>query len=318
MATVQAQESPWLAGAKKEGELLVYGTMNIPQMGKMLEEFQKKYPFIQARQYRAGGEKLAQRIVTEVRAGQHLADVYQISGAETFGLVRQGFFQKYESPERKHVEDNYKDKAGYWTGIYANIEVIGYNTSLVPESELPKNHQDLLDPRWKGKIGMDPTDIEWYITQIHILGKEKAARFMKQFATQEIQILRGHTLLAQMLAGGAYSLIMTLRDNTAYQLIKKGAPISWTAIEPVIPNPANSVSLPNRPPHPNTAKLFIDYILSREGQEVMRSLGRNTTRADVEPGMPRIAKLKYGKIDWSTYMQEYKRYEAEYRELFLK
>jgi iron(III) transport system substrate-binding protein len=318
VVTVQAQESPWIEGAKKERELLVYGTMNIPQMGKMLEEFQKKYPFIQARQYRAGGEKLAQRIVTEVRAGQHLADVYQVSGAETFGLARQGFFQKYESPERQRVDDNYKDRAGNWTGIYANIEVIGYNKDLVSESELPKNHQDLLDPKWKGKIGMDPTDIEWYITQIHILGKEKAANFMKQFAKQEIQIQRGHTLLAQMLAGGAYSLIMTLRDNTAYQLIKKGAPIDWTAIEPVIPNPANAVSLPNQPPHPNAAKLFIDYVLSREGQEVMRSLGRNTTRTDVDPVMPRIRKLKYGKIDWSVYMEDYKKYEAEYRELFLK
>lgn len=317
-APVQSAESPWIKGAKKEGELLVYGTMNIPQMGEVLKQFQKKYPFIQARQYRAGGEKLAQRIVTEVRAGQHLADIYQISGAETFGLARRGFFQQYESPERKFIEDNYKDSAGYWTGIYANIEVIGYNKDLVSESQLPKNHQDLLDPRWKGKIGLDPTDIEWYITQIHILGREKAATFMKEFAKQELQIQRGHTLLAQMLAGGAYSLIMTLRDNTAYQLIKQGAPIDWTAIEPVIPNPANTVSLPKEPPHPHAAKLFIDYILSKEGQEVMRGLGRNTTRTDVDPVMPRIRKLKVGKMDWSTYMDDYKKYEAEFREIFLK
>ena len=141
---------------------------------------------------------------------------------------------------------------------------------------------------------------------------------MKKFAQQDIQFRRGHTLLGQLLTAGEFSLIMTLRDSDAYQLRKKGAPIDWVAIEPVIPVPATAIALPKQPPHPNAARLFIDYILSREGQEVMRSLGRNTTRTDVDPLLERIKNLRYEKIDWPSYIENYKRYEREFQEIFLK
>ena len=316
--SIRGAESLWVEKAKAEKELLVYGTMPIPDMQEMFRNFEKRYPFIKANQYRSGADKLAQRIATEVKAGRHLADVYLIAGAEMFLLKRQGFISRYESPERKLIRDIYKDKDGYWTGAYANIELIGYNKNLVAASEAPRSHQDLLDPKWKGKIGMDPTDIEWYMIQIHLLGKEKGREFMKKFAQQDIQFRRGHTLLGQLLTAGEFSLIMTLRDNTAYQFMKKGGPIDWVAIEPVIPSPANAVALPKQPPHPNAARLFIDYILSREGQEVMRSLGRNTTRTDVDPLLERIKNLRYEKIDWPSYIENYKRYEGEFQEIFLK
>ncbi len=311
-------QSQLIEKAKREKEVMLYGTMNIPQMQIIIKSFEKKYPFLKVNHYRAGGEKLAQKIATELRAGSHLADVYQISGAEMFLIKKQGHISRYEPPERKAVRPIYKDKDGYWTGIYANLELIGYNKSLVPAEEVPRTHQALLDPKWKGKIAIDPTDIEWYITQIFLLGNTKAKEFMERFAQQDLQVRRGHTLLAQLLAAGEFSLLMTLRDNTAHGLMTKGAPIDWVAIEPVIPNPANSVALPNRPPHPNAARLFIRYVLSREGQEVMRSLGRNITRADLEPLLPRVKKLKYGRIDWADYFVKYKKYEADFRNTFVK
>ena len=314
---VAGAQSPWVEKAKAEKEVKLYGTMNIPQMQTVIKSFEKKYPFIKVRNYSDGGKKLAQKIATEIRAGRYFADVYQISGAEMFLLKRQGYLNKYESSERKHTRDIYKDKGGYWTGIYANLEFIGYNKTLVSAREAPRGHNDLLDPKWKGKIAIDPTDIEWYITQVYLLGEAKAKEFMQRFARQELQVRRGHTLLAQLLAAGEFSLLMTLRDNTGYSLIQKGAPIDWVAIEPVIPNPANAVALPNRPPHPNAARLFIDYVLSREGQGVMRTLGRNITRVDLDPLQARVKKLKYGKIDWADYMGDYKKYEAEFRELFV-
>lgn len=317
-STSWAAQSPWIEKAKTEGELMLYGTMQIVHMQTVIKNFEEKYPFIKVSYYRAGGDKLAQKIAAEVRAGVHLADVYQISGAESFQLKKSGFFRHYESPERKHIRDIYKDKDGHWTGIYANLELIGYNKTLVPADQAPRNHQDLLDPKWKGKIGLDPTDVEWYITQIHLLGEAKGKEFMQQFAKQQIHVRRGHTLLAQLLAAGEFSLLMTLRDNTAYSLIQKGAPIDWVAIEPVIPNPANGVALPSKSPHPNVGRLFIDYILSREGQTVMRSLGRNVTRSDLAPLLDRITKLKLGRIDWADYFPRYKEYEAEFRKTFLK
>lgn len=311
-------QSRWVEKAKPEGELKVYGTTQIPQMHVVIQSFEKKYPFIKVKYYRAGGEKLAHKMVTEVRAGRHLVDVIHISGAETVMLRKMNFLGHYESAERRQIRDIYKDKEGYWTGVYANLELLGYNKDQVSSEQVPRTHKDLLDPKWRGKIGLDPTDIEWYITQMHLLGEAKGREFMQSFSRQEIQLRRGHTLMAQLLAAGEFAVIMTLRDNTAYGLIKRGAPIDWVAIEPVIPNPANSVSLPKQPPHPNAARLWIDYVLSREGQGVLRGFGRNITRADLDPIQPRIKNLKYGKIDWPYYLTRYKKYEEEFRKTFFK
>ena len=311
-------QSQLIEKARAEGELMLYGTTQIVQMQIMIKHFEKKYPFLKVKYYRAGGEKIAQRIVAEARAGRHLADVHQVSGAETLMLTKMGFLGRYESKERKYIRDIYKDKDSYWTGVYANLELIGYNKSLVAPKEAPRSHRDLLDPKWKGKIGMDQTDVEWYITQLHLLGESKGREFMKSFAKQDVQLRRGHTLLAQLLAAGEFQLLMTLRDNTAYMLMKNEAPIDWVAIEPVIPNPANAVSIAKKPPHPNAARLWIDFVLSKEGQGVLRGFGRNITRADLDPLQARVKELKYGNMDWSVYMPKYNQYEAEFRNTFVK
>ncbi len=314
--SISKAQPPSIEKAKEEGQVLLYGTMQISQMRVVIDAFEKKYPFLKVKHYRTNSDKLVQKVFTEVRAGRHLADVYQIRGTRLMRLQRAGLLSHFESPERKYIRDIYKDTKGYWAGVYANLEFIGYNTELVRPEDVPKSHKDLLNPKWKGKIALDTSDVEWYITQIHVLGEEKAKDFMKKFAQQDIQLRRGHTLLAQLLAAGEFAMIMTLRDNTAYNMMKNGAPIDWVAMEPVIPNPPNGISLPRQPPHPNAGKLFVNFMLSKEGQRVMRSLGRNITRTDVDPVSERVKSLKYGKIDWGDYIGNYNRYEKDFRGFF--
>jgi extracellular solute-binding protein len=168
-------------------------------------------------------------------------------------------------------------------------------------------------------MALDSRDYEWYISQIHLLGgEEKAREYMKQLARQEIQIRDGHGLLAQLLAAGEFPLQLTLRDELAEDLIKSGAPIDWVAFEPVIPNAASGVGMARNPPHPNAARLFIDFVLSRESQEAYQREGRTATRTDLESPNERIRKLKYGQIDWATYFGRLNKYEKEYDELFVK
>jgi iron(III) transport system substrate-binding protein len=139
---------------------------------------------------------------------------------------------------------------------------------------------------------------------------------MKQLARQDIQIRDGHSLLAQLLVAGEFPLQLTLRDELADELMKNGAPIDWVAFEPVIPNAASGIGLAKNPPHPNAGRLFIDFVLSREGQILYQSEGRTGTRVDVDPPNERIKKLKYGQIDWTTYFAQLSRYEKEYDQLF--
>ncbi len=133
-------QPPSIEKAKAEGKVLLYGTVQVSQMRVVINNFEKKYPFLKVKHYRTNSDKLVQKVLTEVRAGRHLADVYQVRGTRLIRLQRKGFLSRHESTERKYIRDIYRDKDGYWTGVYANLEFIGYNKNLVSPKEVPKNH----------------------------------------------------------------------------------------------------------------------------------------------------------------------------------
>ena len=142
---IHAQEPS--ASAQVEKKLVLYHSPNVPDTERILAGFRKKYPFVEVETYRASGEKLIQRITAEARAGKQLADAYLLSGFQTWLLKSLGMLAPYSSPEREKVLTALKDLDGYWTGVYWNLEVLAYNTKLVPVSEIPKAWGDLLAPR---------------------------------------------------------------------------------------------------------------------------------------------------------------------------
>jgi iron(III) transport system substrate-binding protein len=302
--------------AKEEKEVVIYHTTNVPDMAKILDGFRQRYPFLKVNNYRGTGEKLIQKITTEIRAGRNSADIYQISGLQTWLLKKLGHLAPYQSPEREMVNPLFKDGQGYWTGAYWNLEVLGYNTETVSPGQVPTKWEDLLDLRWKGLIGLEDEDVNWYASLLHLMGDEKGKDFMRRLARQEIQIRAGHTLLTQLLAAGEFALVPTVRTHSAEKLKEAGAPIEWVAIEPLAPNPPVCVSLAKSAPHPNAGKLFIDYVLSREGQAAVYRLHRNSTRTDVEQPVPRAAKVKLLKMDYDKVSENYSRYATEFREFF--
>ena len=316
---LSAAQSPLIEKAKAEKEVTLYGSTNASVMQKVIQGFEKKYPFLKVNYARTRGDKVMQRVTTEQKAGHFLADVVNVKGSFIYWLKTQGVFERYESPERKYIRDLHKDKDGLYTGVYTNFEFIGYNKKLVSASELPKSPKELLQPKWKGKMALDSRDYEWYISQIHLMGGDaKGKEYMKQLSRQDVQIRDGHGLLAQLLAAGEFSLQLTLRDELAEELIKSGAPIDWVAFEPVIPNAASGVGIAKNPPHPNAARLFIDFVLSRDGQELYQGTGRSGTRTDLASPNERIRKLKYGQIDWASYFERLNQYEKEYDGLFVQ
>src|SRR5215468_11489934 len=127
-----------LGAAQSEKKVVVYHTTTLPDTTALAQGFKKKYPFAEVDNYRGTGEKLLQRITTEIRAGQNLADVYIISGLQTWLLRDMSLLNIYRSPEREKVLAPLRDKQGYWTGVYWNLEVLGYNTRLVAERDVPK------------------------------------------------------------------------------------------------------------------------------------------------------------------------------------
>jgi len=307
----------WTAKAREEKSLVVYHTTNVPDTQKILDGFRKRAPYLTVEPFRATGEKLIQKISTEVKAGRNLADVYIISGLQAWLLKEAGYIAPYASPERERINPALKDRDAYWTGIYWNLEVLGYNAKQVPPQDVPKRWEDLTRPRWKGQIGLEEEDVQWYASILQLMGEEKGKDLMRRIAQQNPQIRRGHTLLGQLMAAGEFALSPTLRVHEAESLKSKGAPIEWHAIEPLAPNPPVCVMLAKGAPRPNAAKVFIDYILSRDGQEIFRQMGRNSSRVDLEQPIARVTKIKLMEMDWERVQKNYARYAQEFRDTFV-
>jgi iron(III) transport system substrate-binding protein len=234
-------------------------------------------------------------------------------------LVKRNIFTPYMSPERSAFDDEFKDSKGLWTGVYHNNIVLAYNTQQVTDQDAPKDYGDLLDPKWHGKIGMDERDYTWYGTLVQAWGREKSDRYMKQLAQQSPLFRRGHALIAQLVVAGEFPLgwVYSFRVETMKQ---EGAPIEWIdTFNPIVVE-SGGIGLSAKARNPNAAKLFIDYVLSREGQLIVRGgkrNPRNASRNDVEPLIPKMnqSRIKSKRVpgEVETNLAQYAR---EYRDIF--
>jgi iron(III) transport system substrate-binding protein len=276
----KAQPKEIIEGAKKEGQLVFYSGIPIPDAQAILAALERKYPFIKTTFYRATGPALVSRIQTEQRAGNHIWDVMNSTGFEPYALLEQGYFAKYDSPERKAFPDGHKDTEGFWATMYTTPMIVSYNTRLVSAEELPKDYFDLLHPRWRGRLGLDSSDFEWYANLRKIWGTEKAQKFLEGLRKQEVRLVQGRALLTELLSGGEVALLTNNFMQNSIEAKRKGSPVELIALDPVI-SAAGLVGINRLAPHPNTARLFVDFVLSREGQELIVKTDRSSVRKDV-------------------------------------
>ncbi|MGH7848505.1 MAG: ABC transporter substrate-binding protein [Candidatus Binatia bacterium] len=269
-----------IEGAKKEGTLMLYTSMNTPDVNGVFGAFKKKYPFLSPKNYTTRSAALLQRILTEAQAGRHTADVIQGNIFTVYVLAQKGIMAKYISPEVAGIPMDFRDPEGRWTAVYQQLNVIGYNSKLVNPKEAPRNYEDLLNPKWKGKMGLDDKQYVWFDGLLKVMGKEKGMAFMKKLATQDIHFRSGQTLLADLVAAGEFGILINTRPDNMVDLKKKGAPTEWVA-----PNPTTVNLLPigvaARAPHPNAARLFVDFMISEEGQRVLGAQGKTPSRPKI-------------------------------------
>src|SRR5215467_15165571 len=174
-----------IEGAKKEGQVIWYVTLNITDSNALLNRFGQKYPFIKTELLRAGSEQLLNRILTEDSAGRSALDLVNLTTINA--LKRRNLLQAYRSPEFAAYPQQFKDAENYSATLYNIYYVIGYSTRMVPPKDAPRNWDDFLDPKWKGKIGMDQEEYEWYAATIQYWGNERAQRFHRALAKQGIR-----------------------------------------------------------------------------------------------------------------------------------
>ena len=257
--------------AKKEGEVVVYTSLISEDLTALSAAFEKKYG-VKVKGWRASSEKVLQRVVAEARAKRNEADVIETNGPELEALHREKVLQPLKSPYLKDLMPQALQPHGEWVGGRITMFVQAYNTKLVPKDELPRSYADLANPRWKGRLGIEAEDDDWFAMVVRSLGEEKGLAIFREIAKNGFSVRKGHTLLANLVASGEVPFSLTTYSHGAEKMKQRGAPVEWYAIEPAIGR-ANGVAVMKSPAHPNAAVLFVDFILSPEGQKILEKGG---------------------------------------------
>jgi ABC-type Fe3+ transport system substrate-binding protein len=284
-----------IEGAKKEGEVIVYGTMSLEAVNLLNARFREKYPYVDVKLNRLGSGKFVPRVLAEVRANKHLADVLQTNSLSLHFLKRDGLLANYLSPEDRFYPKQFKDQ-GYWTTTNMNVHVLAYNTKLIARGKAPRSYDEVLNPVWKGKMMMDASE-QWAALMFQIMGKEKAQRYMRELVKQNIALRReSNAMRAQLIAAGEAPMDIDSTLGPVDELKKRGAPIDWNALSPV-PVVTSAHAIASRPPHPNAARLYLDFILSREGQKAVLDTRRQVARTDLLSEQEAIKNLDLVPLD---------------------
>jgi iron(III) transport system substrate-binding protein len=195
-----------------------------------------------------------------------------------------------------------------------NYFVVGYNTQKVKRSEIPPTYEGFLDPRWKGRIGIEATDVEWMATLVKTWGNDKGLDYFRKLAAMKPDMRKGHILLAELVAAGEVPVGLTMYNSNIESLKRKGAPIDFVAVQPVAARP-QGIGVAKAAPHPNAALLFVDFVLSPEGQKLFESLGRVPASRKVTSA---LNDFSFTLIDPVTVLDESARWEKLWNELFLQ
>jgi iron(III) transport system substrate-binding protein len=290
--TPNEREKALVKGAEAERELVVYGAMQAEELTQLTKVFNKRYPFLKLNASRLGGRRVITRIETEYRAGRYLVDVAGGFANISYSLKSAGVIAPYYTPQRRFFPVRDSDKEGYFAPDYIAPVVLGYNTTMLKRAEVPKTYQELLSPQWKGKMFLDDEDYDWFVTLLKQMGRSEGIKYMRRLAAQEVGIRRGRILQTQLIIAGERPIGIALHAHSLLDLKSKGAPIDFVILEPYLAKPSELMLLRNAP-HPHAAALYLDWLLSEEGQTMQASFGRIVARKGIKLEYPELVERKY-------------------------
>jgi iron(III) transport system substrate-binding protein len=260
-----------VAAAKKDGTLTLYTTFAEKDQPALIKPFEAKYG-VKVNIWRAGTDKVLQRTLTESAARRYEVDVVHFGTPEMEALSREKILQAVASPAHKDLLPGSVPSHKEWAATLLSVWVQVYNTTLVRKDELPKSYAQLLDPKWKGKLGIEAKNQDWFASVVEVMGGgDKGLKFFRDLvSTNGVSVRQGHTLLNNMVIAGEVPLALTIYNYMPEQAKKKGAPVDWFALEPAVAR-SNAVGVARRAPHPAAALLFYEYMLT-DAQQYLVSM----------------------------------------------
>lgn len=272
-------------GARKEGELIWYTSMGLTDFPKIVSAFEKSSPYVKVTTNRLAQSSLMPKIATEARAGRFAVDVVGSAPVEMWELKQGGYSTAYLSPELKAFPQGSYDPQGFWSSTEVTPLVLAFNTGLVPAADAPRSYQELLAPKWKGRMNFGSDEYSWYSVMLDGMGKAKGLDFMRALARQQLHIPGGSSIMRlQLMLAGESALALAARGRRVSEYKEKNAPVDYRLLDPYPAEP-NSVALMRRATHPYASMLFIDWLLSEEGQTV---LAQQVPRLTLRKGIKQI------------------------------
>lgn len=288
--------------AKKEGKVVWYTSLALPTAEKIGKLFEAAYPGIKVEVQRTGSQRILQRVMQETQANLKIVDVIHTSDAGHFVLLKEKkLLMKYSPAGIDVFPASFKDKDGYYFTLRATVNVIAYNTKLVPAAEAPKGWKDLLDPKWRGKMVTAHPGYSGVIsTHVLALVQLYGWDYFKQLAQNRPMLVQSAVDPSTVVASGERAVAANGGDYTFYQMKKKGNPVAIVFPKEGVPLVVSPTAITAFAPHPNAAKLFTDFIFSRPIQQVLAdSEGLYTGHPDVSypADQPKLSELKLLQVD---------------------
>ncbi|MBI3015665.1 MAG: extracellular solute-binding protein [Candidatus Tectomicrobia bacterium] len=291
----------WLEKAKTEGKLVLYSTDTPQQQAEILKRFTQRYPFVKVDYLKAPTEVRYQKVLLTARQGIPVADI--VTGINGGGLKNyldaQALAELSDLPAWRTYSEDFKHGA-MSIGFRKRYYGLAYNTNLVSKQDLPRTWGDLLEPKWNGQVAFNSIASSVWLNPLwHSLGPERAARLMDGFARNKAQFrTEGADASVKLLAAGEYKFAIPVSEYNAYEVAKVGGPVDWLAVDP-LPVVLGNIQILRKAAHPFAAKLYVNWILSEEGQEVYAKVtGANPVHPDLQAksfNFPDLAQRVKGK-----------------------
>jgi iron(III) transport system substrate-binding protein len=320
LATPALSQQSWmvpdlLAGAKPEGEVIIYGSMNEEEALPFWQLFQDASG-IKVNYVRSSDANILARIAIENRARQHSWDL--VATTPVYRLPDEVLLQ-FEPPEAKNLIPQARGPNRRWYGVYGNYDTPAYNTKFVNKADLPKTYEDFLKHKeWAGRVAIDGTDSEWLQGMFDHYGEERGRKLVQDLvATLNPVVVDGHLVVARSVGSGEYWVALNNYTGLTINVMLSGAPTDFWALDPV-GLAFGSIGVNALAPHPKAAQLAANFMLSREAEQFLTKKGRLPTRTDVETNPPGvIATLQEKKVIVTiSSAEQQKKMQSTFNELF--
>jgi len=303
-----------VAAAQKEGWFALYTSFAEKDLPPLIVLFEKKYG-VKVRIWRAGSENVLQRTLAEAAARRREVDAIHSSALEMETLHREKILQAATSPYSPELIAGALRPHREWVATYLSVWVQAYNTHIIRKEDLPWTFQDLLDPKWKGKLGIEANVPEWYSTVALSMGEEKGIQFFRALVGRNgISVRKGHSLLNNMVVAGEVPLALTVYHFMPEAAKRKGAAIDWFVLDPAVAR-MSGIGIARRAPHPNAALLFYDFMLSAEAQELLVAMEYAPTHAGVPSP---LATRRFTLVDPALALDQNDKWAKSFEEVMLK